>query len=335
MVVQEAVVLSRLVTRIMRALSLLKEGEFAVARIYSDSESALKLVKALDLPRRSRHIDIKIEWLRELVGNKYAVLHHLRGDFLVADLLTQCLQTNRYMELRQAMGFVQKPMTAALLSLVRPRPKFSGFALLEVCCDEKSMLRAMCLEKNIPYRGITAGVETRAVLDEARNWMYGLKVNLHVHLSTLCSSGSPLRRFSMDVPSELDAAWDSHIKGATSFMSLGQSTSFELPLINDIWRRWFVKKTLEKFNHNHSAVVHLCQTGLQASDDNFIGKRLKFSTDLPELAGHLHEKFGVCRCQQNHANFNFVTWRRTAFYNRCLAEEFICGLEKRYGKAKS
>jgi hypothetical protein len=116
MVVQEAVGLSRLVTRIMRALGLLKEGEFAVARIYSDSESALKLGKALDLPRRSRHIDIKIEWLRELVGNKYAVLHHLRGDFLVADLLTKCLQTNRFMELRQAMGFVQNPMTLALLS---------------------------------------------------------------------------------------------------------------------------------------------------------------------------------------------------------------------------
>ena len=106
MVVQEAVVLSRLVTRIMRALGLLKDGEFAVARIYSDSESALKLLQTVDLPRRSRHIDIKIEWLRELAGNGFMSLHHLRGDFLVADLLTKCLQTSRYMELRQAMGFV-------------------------------------------------------------------------------------------------------------------------------------------------------------------------------------------------------------------------------------
>ena len=223
-------------------------------------------------------------------------------------------------------------MTVALLSLVKPKPKWKGFALLEVCCDEKSMLRAVCLEKGIPYRGITAGVEMKSILDEAKRWVQGLRVNLHVHMSTLCSSGSPLRRFALDAPTELDAAWDSHIKGATSFMPLGQSTSFELPL-NDIWKRWFVKRTLEKFSHNWTAVVHLCQTGLQGTDDNFIGEEIevlyKTYLSLPVTSMTSLAHASVLR---GHANFNYVTWRRTAFYNRCLAEEFISGLEKSYGK---
>jgi len=336
MVVQEAVVLSRLLTRIMRALGFLKEGEFAVARIYSDSESALKLLKTLDLPRRSRHIDIKIEWLRELAGNGFISLHHLRGDLLVADLLTKCLQTSRYLELRQAMGFVQKPLTTALLSLMRPKTKFvgGGFALLEVCCDENYQLRAVCQAWGIPYRGITYGVEMRSVYERTRDWVATLKVGLHVHLSTLCSSGSPLRRFvTPGQASELDATWDEHISGAVAFMKFGESTSFELPLFNNIWKRWYVQQTLQRFGHENHAVVHLCQTGLQGSDESFIGKRLKFSTNFQKLGDHLRDKFGTCRCKRDHSNFNYITWRKTVLYNRCLAEQFIFGLQLHYGKS--
>ena len=33
----------------------------------TDSESSIKLLKGLDLPRKSRHLEIRIEWLRERV----------------------------------------------------------------------------------------------------------------------------------------------------------------------------------------------------------------------------------------------------------------------------
>ena len=152
-----------------------------------------------------------------------------------------------------------------------------------------------------------------------------------VHLSTLCSSGSPLRRFVTDEQiSELDASWDEHIKGAVNFMSLGDSTSFELPLVNAIWNRWFVKKTLDRFGHVHEATIHLCQTGLKGTGEHFIGKRLKFTTDLGPLAQTLVDAFGTCRCRPSRANFNYVTWRNTALYNRKLADVFIRGLREAY-----
>ena len=181
------------------------------------------------------------------------------------------------------MGFVQKPLTTALLSLMRPKPKFveGGFALLEVCCDENSQLRAVCssLGNSLSWDHLWSG--NAICLRKTRDWVATLKVGLRVHLSTLCSSGSPLRRFvTPGQASELDATWDEHISGAVAFMKFGESTSFELPLFNNIWKRWYVQQTLQRFGHVHHAVVHLCQTGLRGSDESFIGKRLKFSTNL-------------------------------------------------------
>jgi len=75
----------------------------------------------------------------------------------------------------------------------------------------------------------------KSILEKTREWVSTLKVGLHVHLSTLCSSGSPLRRFATpEQASELDASWDEHIAGAVSLMTFGESTSFELPLFNNI-----------------------------------------------------------------------------------------------------
>ena len=334
-IIQETIVLARLVTRIMRSLGALEKDEFVVARIHSDSESALKIIKALDLPRRSRHIDIKVEWMRELIANGLAVVKYLKGTDLVADALTKCLASHRFLELREVMGFVDKPLYEALMSISSLRTSSRGFALLEVCCDVHSQLRSVCQRWGIPYRGITYGVEMRTVYEKTREWVKTLKVPLHVHLSTLCSSGSPLRRFANpEQASELDASWDKHIAGAVSFMLFGRSTSFELPLFNNIWKRWYVQQTLKQFQHDHFTVVHLCQTGLQGTDRNLIGKRLKFTSCLQGLTDELHGRFGVCRCPgtQPHANFNFITWRHTALYSEALADAILTGLKHVYGQ---
>ena len=35
--------------------------------LYSDSESSLKLLRNLNVPRKSRHLEIKLEWIKEQV----------------------------------------------------------------------------------------------------------------------------------------------------------------------------------------------------------------------------------------------------------------------------
>ena len=36
--------------------------------LYSDTESALKLLRNLDVPRKNRHLEIRIEWIKERVS---------------------------------------------------------------------------------------------------------------------------------------------------------------------------------------------------------------------------------------------------------------------------
>lgn len=100
--------------------------------VYSDSESALKILRAMDLPRRPRHIDTKFEWIRELISNGFAEIKYLKGVDLVADALTKCLSSARLYELQDIMGFCERRIFKALMSLVPPK-KHKGFALLEVC----------------------------------------------------------------------------------------------------------------------------------------------------------------------------------------------------------
>ena len=140
--------------------------------VYSDSEPALKILRAMDLPRRPRHIDAKfehgslnvpiehhptirymvyngyykvmsnilkmgqlptpVEWIRELISNGFAEIKYLKGVDLVADALTKCLSSARLYELQDIMGFCERRIFKALMSLVPPK-KHKGFALLEVC----------------------------------------------------------------------------------------------------------------------------------------------------------------------------------------------------------
>lgn len=65
-IIQESVVLCRLATRVLRILQVMTNDQSVICMVRSDSESALKLLRNKDLPRRSRHVEIKIGWVRAL-----------------------------------------------------------------------------------------------------------------------------------------------------------------------------------------------------------------------------------------------------------------------------
>ena len=65
LVSQESVALSRLIQRVVSGLGWQHEGEIVPIVMESDSSSAIQLVQGMDLPKRSRHIEIRLEWLRD------------------------------------------------------------------------------------------------------------------------------------------------------------------------------------------------------------------------------------------------------------------------------
>ena len=178
----------------------------------------------------------------------------------------------------------------------------------------------------MPYLGITKNMQERRVLDEVKAFVV-VQRNcgrwLHVHCSTPCSSGSPLKHLNQKrEQTEADRDWHSIIGSAEAYLILGDSRSFELPKHNQIWQRPETQRILERCGLNYDAEVALCQTGLVNDEGTPIGKRLKFFATSPCFANLLTRKFGTCACRY-HAEFNTVNWHRTGYYSKTLAKAIL------------
>eukprot|EP00435_Cladocopium_sp_Y103_P010639 s5977_g2.t1 len=74
--------------------------------VKTDSLSGKMFLEAADLQRKSRHIEIKVYWLRELMDRKVLLLSHVPGTSNPADCFTKCLPTQKFFN-RNMLGFVK------------------------------------------------------------------------------------------------------------------------------------------------------------------------------------------------------------------------------------
>eukprot|EP00435_Cladocopium_sp_Y103_P030605 s3930_g7.t1 len=148
---------------------------------------------------------------------------------------------------------------------------------------------------------------------------------VHVHASTPCSSGSPLKNFSQDIESDADKAWKGIMENVSKYLMLGNSRSFELPRNNNIWKREETKKVLSNCGLKFDAEVFLCQTGMVSESGLPIGKVLIFCSASAGFCNLLTKKFGWCECNQ-HAAMNEVNWTRTGSYNKELAKAILAAV---------
>ena len=65
----------------------------------SDSSSALQLFVGQDIPKRSRHVEIRMAWMKAKISSNELLVEHRAGTDNVADLFTKC----------RNQGFPQKP----------------------------------------------------------------------------------------------------------------------------------------------------------------------------------------------------------------------------------
>ena len=72
-VAREMVVVGRFVGRVMRTIRRMSGA------LYSDSEGSLKLLRNLDVPTKSRHLGVKLEWIKEQVNRGSLELSFLKG----------------------------------------------------------------------------------------------------------------------------------------------------------------------------------------------------------------------------------------------------------------
>ena len=64
---QEAIGVSKLIHRVLYGILEAEEESEVVIQVNSDSLSELQLINAKDVPRKSRHVEVRLFWLRELI----------------------------------------------------------------------------------------------------------------------------------------------------------------------------------------------------------------------------------------------------------------------------
>lgn len=87
-----------------RLLEELKFKQIEATKIFCDNDSAIQLSKNPVLHGRSKHIDVKFYFLRDLSNNGTIDLIYCRSEDQVADIFTKALKTESFMKLRRLLG---------------------------------------------------------------------------------------------------------------------------------------------------------------------------------------------------------------------------------------
>ena len=72
--------------------------------IYCDNISTINISKNPVQHSRTKHIDIRHHFIRELVENKFVVIEHVATYMPLADIFTKALDASRFVSLGKALG---------------------------------------------------------------------------------------------------------------------------------------------------------------------------------------------------------------------------------------
>ena len=273
--------------------------------------------------------------MREQLEQKRLCLRHRPGTENPLDLFTKCLNGRLFFKHRFALGLVKvdglvselQELQELCIVFQNQNPQ-GRIAFVELCCSGYSELRKACEHSQVPYVGVMANIQKPGVFNRVRICVTEWKSKrdnpffVHVHASTPCSSGSPLKNFSAHVVTESDQEWEEIMSVVSSFLKLGDTASFELPLRNEIWSRAETVAVLAEVGLNHNADVKLCKTGMTNADGIPVGKVLRFKSTSKWFAKFLHERFSECECPK-HADLGNTSLTQTGFYNRKLVRSLL------------
>ena len=90
------------------------------------------------MPKRSRHVEIRLLWLREQVSSGKISIQHRPGTDNISDLFTKCFPTRTYMKHRTTLGFLK--VEAPIQELTALYVSNSAIAVVELCCSPSSCI---------------------------------------------------------------------------------------------------------------------------------------------------------------------------------------------------
>lgn len=74
--------------------------------LYCDSQSAIHLSKNSTFHSRSKHIDVRYHWIRDVLDSKLLQLEKVHTDDNISDMLTKTLSRDKHLKCRTLAGMV-------------------------------------------------------------------------------------------------------------------------------------------------------------------------------------------------------------------------------------
>jgi hypothetical protein len=109
--------------RLLSELQLLYDGP---TTIYSDNQSAIAISKGDDIGERSKHIDIKYHYVKDLITNNDINIEYCPTKLQIADIMTKALGRPQFEYLRTLLGIEDLRYLIHPRSPTTPSPLLAG-----------------------------------------------------------------------------------------------------------------------------------------------------------------------------------------------------------------
>ena len=90
-----------------RMLGFLRHEQVGPTKIYCDSKYAIELSKNLVFHERSKHIEIKFHFIRELIQNQKIAIDYCKSEDQVTDIFTKPLKVELFLKLKKMLGMMR------------------------------------------------------------------------------------------------------------------------------------------------------------------------------------------------------------------------------------
>eukprot|EP00434_Breviolum_minutum_P042543 symbB.v1.2.037870.t1/scaffold5715.1/size24294/1 len=258
---QDAVSVSKVLERLLLGIGETAPETVVNVLLESDSASALQLIHGVDIPKKSRHIEIRLLWIRSQIEKGVVRMKHRAGSENVSDFFTKCLSSQLFFKHRETLGFEARSMPKLsdagvtlivdegcldVLAVLKSRP----ILLVELCCSEGSALNVETKRLGVRYVGALTPPMTEAEKVELARLLEKAKMDEDAERAQLASDIG-YAKMSQDrttwKPDSVDGSGSTAVvqpgqKGGNSMMSEGPMNSggalFAAPGITQDGKPW-------------------------------------------------------------------------------------------------
>ena len=340
----------------LQKLSLYLFGETIPVEIRTDSQAATRVLSSSGLQRRSRHVDLRVCWVQELVLNGRVYITRAEGAKQFADLLTKTLGTRLFEKHRLSLGFEVTPEhgidpqskeqnkhdqpSLNLKSMTTKVGRNKVFEPVERIAQEEPVASMLIdagglsqvktnrfEEKFIEVCCDVNSTLSQAVSQAVPSGLLVIRITELAHYALPCSGGSNLVHLGGSEGRESEVQkFQNLLQECDKYHYQIANWSVELPRRNRYWNESY----LQRFLTSRAMTLYAAHPKSCCTKNEIVRKTYQFVTTHSAQAAALQSRSGKdCKCTQ--VPFNQIQWNETGYYSKELAHVLAGSIKECFG----